>query len=308
MLCRFAQQFPPFVEEFIERGRRLRRRFREETITDLMMGSLIIAGSGRIKVDFPNEPVTGADMEWNFVDATTSTFFRVLLQAKQVYGDGNVWTRHGYKELFHTSGTGNKLQAQTLCDSVRMPGSAAVPLYVLYHPAHTCGLARAGGITHLMGVNLVDGFVIERMVKAARNRTLRTHNKSLRAIVPHMLLLSELFCPMTLVPVGPRAFAPSASSQPFPLYSSPDGASVGFAVPPTPTEVRNRIAELRREAVEAFGAPFFQSIPEIPAVAHEIPEDVRLAMSDGTDGAEPLPLNHWRVTFVSTSPREPTLG
>ncbi|WP_406567276.1 DUF6615 family protein [Azospirillum fermentarium] len=39
-----ARQFPPFVESFLERSRRLRRRFREETVTDLLMGNLIRAG------------------------------------------------------------------------------------------------------------------------------------------------------------------------------------------------------------------------------------------------------------------------
>ena len=81
MLCEFAHQFPLFVERFLDQGRALRRRFREETVTDLMMGGLITAGGGRLIVEFPDEPATGADMEWNFVDQRTSTFFRLMLQA-----------------------------------------------------------------------------------------------------------------------------------------------------------------------------------------------------------------------------------
>ena len=45
------------------------------------MGSLITAGGRRIIVEFPNEPVTGADMEWNFVNLDDGTVFRILLQA-----------------------------------------------------------------------------------------------------------------------------------------------------------------------------------------------------------------------------------
>lgn len=86
----------PFVESFLERGRNLRRRFREETVTDLMMGSLI-AGKGRVIVEFPDEPVTGADMEWNFVNPADNTLFRIVLQAKQAYGDGMKWRRHTYR-------------------------------------------------------------------------------------------------------------------------------------------------------------------------------------------------------------------
>lgn len=190
MLCYLAHQFPPFVENFLERGRTLRRRFREETITDLMMGSLITAGTGRVIVEFPDEPVTGADMEWNFVNPGDGTFFRILLQAKQAYGDGTKWTRHGYRELLHTSGTGTKLQAETLCDTARIPGSATYPLYIFYHPAQTCALARKAGMIHVAGVNLADGYVIERLVKAAKTRAFRTSNKSLRVIAPHLFPMS----------------------------------------------------------------------------------------------------------------------
>ena len=46
MLCHLAHQFPPFIEGFLERSRPLRRRLREETVTDLLMGCLITAGGG----------------------------------------------------------------------------------------------------------------------------------------------------------------------------------------------------------------------------------------------------------------------
>src|SRR5258707_418105 len=88
MLCHLASEFPQFVAEFLDRGRSLRRRFREETVTDLLMGSLITAGGRRVIMEFPDEPATGADMEWNFVNPDDGTFFRILLQAKQVPSSG----------------------------------------------------------------------------------------------------------------------------------------------------------------------------------------------------------------------------
>jgi hypothetical protein len=143
-LCQLSHQFPPFVEGFLERSRRLRRRFREETVTDLLMGSLITAGGRRIIVEFPDEPVTGADMEWNFVNRDDGTFFRILIQAKQCYGDGKVWTRHGYKELFHTVGSSAKLQAVALCDTARAE-IATHPLYIFaIQRAHAQLQERAG--------------------------------------------------------------------------------------------------------------------------------------------------------------------
>jgi hypothetical protein len=82
MLCQFARQFPPLVAEFLERCRQFKRRLREETVTDLMMVNLQNLGSDQIIVDFPDEPTTGADMEWNFVNRSNHTFYRLLLQAK----------------------------------------------------------------------------------------------------------------------------------------------------------------------------------------------------------------------------------
>jgi|GEM_PF-3444677 hypothetical protein len=306
MLCTFSQQFPPFIERFLEQGRTLRRRFREETVTDLMMGGLITASGGRLIVEFPDEPVTGADMEWNFVDRRTSTFFRLMLQAKQAYGDGLIWTRHCYRELFHTSGSGSKLQAEALCDTARHPGSATYPLYIFYHAAHTCGLARRSGSTVIDGINIADGFAIERLVKAATTRTLRTRNKSLRVIAPKLAPLSALFCPPTIIPVPPFAFAPSGASPPMYLGVSAGRRVLGFSMPPTPGDVRARILDLRAATLLPRADPAGQVggvLPDIPDVADSIPGDVQAILNRRGEGVRPTPgLNHWRLTFVSATP------
>ena len=305
MLCAFAQHFPHFVERFLDQGRTLRRRFREETVTDLMMGGLITAGGGRVIVEFPNEPVTGADMEWNFVDRRTSAFFRLMLQAKQCYGDGSVWTRHCYRELLHTSGSGSKLQAETLCDTTRLPGSATYPLYILYHAAHTCDLARQAGNRAISGINVADGFAIERLVKIATTRALRTSNKSLRVIAPKLSPLSALFCPSTIVPASPFAFAPSGISTPIYLSVVAGRPGLGFPLPPTPTEVRTRILKVRARASPPIAAAERDGtdLPDVPEVAARIPDDVQAVLNRMEEGAGPAPrLGRWRLTFVSTSP------
>ena len=63
MLCLFAQHFPRSVANLLQRDKKLKRRFREETITDLLMANLVTLGGSSILVDFPDEPTTGADME-----------------------------------------------------------------------------------------------------------------------------------------------------------------------------------------------------------------------------------------------------
>ncbi len=306
MLCSFAEQFPTFTEDFLERGRTLRRRFREETVTDLMMGCLITAGLGRIIVEFPDEPATGADMEWNFVDQGRGTFFRIVLQAKQAYGDGGSWTRHNYRELLHRSGTGGKLQAETLCDTARVPGSATYPLYVLYHPAQTCRLARQDGETMLAGVNLADGFIIEQLVKSAATQKLRTNNKSLRVIAPHLFSLSDLFCPSVLLPAPP--FAPGISGELWrgAMERIRDGR-LGVPIPPTPQDVRKRLAgALTALPKNAVGMPDHPRQP-VPDVAVEIPADVQNVIHRARDGKKSEPrvsLDRWRVTYLSGSPRD----
>lgn len=237
MLCYLAQQFPLFVADFLERGRLLRRRFREETVTDLLMGSLITAGGKRVIVEFPDEPITGADMEWNFVNLDDQTFFRILLQAKQSYGAGRIWTRHCYRELLHTSGNGSKLQAVALCDTARAE-KATYPLYILYHPASTCYTAQTGGFSYVTGASLADGYEIERLVTGATSRALRTQNKSLKKIAPLLFSLSELFCPLTILETGPQAFAPGIFMGPFFTAQVAGRTAVGVPIPPTPAEIR----------------------------------------------------------------------
>jgi hypothetical protein len=196
VLCHFADRFPAFVAAFLQHGQKLRRRFREESVTDLMMGSLLSIGGAQIVVEFPDEPATGADMEWNFVNWSDKTFFRLLIQAKQLYGDGKVWTRHCYKELLHRAGPNRKLQAEVLCDTARAR-LAAYPLYIFYHPQRSCDLAHAAGSSSLEGINLADGYLIEALANAATTQALRTRNKRLGTVHRSLFSLADLFCPST---------------------------------------------------------------------------------------------------------------
>ncbi|MGE3907159.1 MAG: DUF6615 family protein [Reyranellaceae bacterium] len=303
MLCQLAHQFPSFIESFLQRSRSLRRRFREETATDLLMGSLITAGERRIIVEFPDEPVTGADMEWNFVNPSDGTFFRILLQAKQCYGTGRKWTRHGYKELLHTAGSGTKLQAVAICDTARAE-AATYPLYIFYHPESTCRAAGAAGFTAVTGASLADGYLIERLVTGATTRTLRTRNKSLKAIAPLLFRLSDLFCPVTILRAGPLALSPGRF--PFPLTAGREGGRtvLGVPVPPTPAAIRERIVR-SREAVAEAGEKAVAELTGVPAVTDQIPDEV-LAVIERARVARPLDrgLRKWRVTFVSASRRD----
>ncbi|MBX3497519.1 MAG: hypothetical protein KF769_14885 [Parvibaculum sp.] len=308
MLCQFANTFPKFVELFMGSGRSLRRRFREETITDIMMANLItMDAASRMVVEFPVEPVTGADMEWNFVNPDDKTFFRIHLQAKQAYGDGAIWTRHNYRELFHTVGSSAKLQAELLTESARKSSVPTYPLYIFYNPSRTCELARAGGAPHVIGVTLAEGYFVAILAKAATNRRLRALNRSLGMLAPSFFSLSDLFCPPSILPLGPFAFAPKRTWMPLYISRNKGRETVGMPIPPRPQEIRERLVELRAHFDLSSGSHFAGEFPEVPKVGDVIPDDVQ-AILDRRDHGDFQPLAdnlcRWRVTFISASPSE----
>lgn len=267
MLCHFSQLFPTYVELFLNRDRGLRRRFREETVTDLFMGGLLGLGSGSMIVNFPaDEARTGNDMEWWFVDMHSDNFWCVLVQAKKLSGIGRVWSRLGYPELKHTSGRGGPLQVNVLCDTARnmtARGTPTFPLYLFYNPGRACELARAAGVFNVNGVSVSDGFLIEKFVV---NRL--PHN--LKRLAPHMNPLSVLFCPEA---IQDPAVAPGRRDVIGPLFFFPDGRA-GIAVPPGPGEARERFAKVfpRSVDIEGIDGPDLDSVPE---VAEGIPDYIK---------------------------------
>ncbi|WIG49932.1 MAG: hypothetical protein OJF48_000849 [Afipia sp.] len=248
-----------------------------------MMASLISVGQPMVFVEFPDESVTGADMEWNFVNPHTPSFFRILVQAKRAFGEGKSWKRHSYRELFHVSGS--RLQAETLCDSARN-GNATYPLYVFYHPGHTCELAAKAGFSSVSGVNLADGFVIEKLVKTNKKRS---GNNSLGKIQPHLFPLSSLFCPENLVLLDPMAYFSSSV-----VVLNRNG--IGVPIPPSPDVIRDRLIQIRRQS---SSSELILGELDIPEISEVIPREIMDLIEARGDRRKLEKLNRWRVTFVS---------
>lgn len=305
MLCNFSTTFPEFVAAFLDQGRSLRRRFREETITDLMMGNLMAASGGKLIVEFPDEPATGADMEWNFVDRRSRTFFQILVQAKQAYGTGTVWSRHNYRELYHVSGS--KPQAHTLCNAARTSGTSSYPLYLFYHPSSTISLAQKAGVMNIQGVNIADGFFIEHLVRTANGQRLRTRNRSLKAIAPVLNPLSLLFCPPVTLPLSPAAYL-GTSPTVFLVQQIGGRPSVGVPMPPDPHTVRRRVLLISdmaargviSETKSRHDEDAFVSLDHVPLVSEHIPDYVEdIIERRGRRSGEDASLDRWRLTFLS---------
>jgi hypothetical protein len=304
LLCHFANTFPPFTAEFIQRGLKFKRRFREETITDMMMASLAAHGMGRVLVDFPNESVTGADMEWNFVNEDDSTFFRLLIQAKLLSPRGNSWKQHYYKQLLHKTKSSNLYQAEVLVDAANRD-IATYPLYAFYNPQITCDLARASDRVVVNGVELADGYFVEQLVKARRPSANRISN-----IYKEFFPLSALFCPDLLQPFpsGPYAYAPVARTVPVSLSFGSGPPRPGIPFPPRPEDVRDRL----RDIAKGYRPDLTSKKAQIPEVSVEIPASIRRRMEmrglrKPEDSVE-FNSNVRRVIFLSSNPKEPVEG
>jgi hypothetical protein len=256
MLCQFAQDFPKVAGTFLDRAATLGRSFREETLTDVLMGALVAFKPLGIEILFPNEQKTGADMEWLFVRADGSSYFRLLIQAKKLDGTGKVWTRRSYPEIFHRVHSTGALQSETLVDEALRSGST-YPLYIFYTHQSVCDLAARDYQT-LEGVSLVSGTFINALVKKKVGGKIgATHASSLGAIQPKMFPLSRLLCGGVVRRTGMRI--PEDV-----LHFLSDRPLMPVPGLPTPDQVRAAL-------VEAVGRD--QDIPrDIPPVGDRLPE------------------------------------
>jgi hypothetical protein len=207
MLCQLAHSLPPRIAAFLERDRKLARNFREETITDLLMASLIGLEPFGIRVDFPDEPLTGGDMEWIFAapgEINGGRYFRLIVQAKRAQfaktKTGGYWYYH---HLDH--GTPPGQQAQTLLSQAwsSSGSSGTLPLYIFYHPKSA--LAPASGVgPAIEGANVVFASDVAPVVSGGCQRK----QKKVEYWRVRFMPLSDLLCwPIVAIvpPVTPPA-------------------------------------------------------------------------------------------------------
>lgn len=158
MLCEFANRFPRDLAILLERDRDLTRNFREETATDLLMMGLTPLHPHGVRVDFPDETVTGADMDWIYAaphDLGGGSYLRLMIQAKRSkrgkLKDGSSYWY--YDHLDH--GTPKGSQAQTLVNHAasKPDGMDTLPLYMFYHPQSALEPA-VGQLPAVEGINV----------------------------------------------------------------------------------------------------------------------------------------------------------
>lgn len=296
MLCYFAQKFPSLVADFLQVSEELSRRFREESVTDMMMANLKMLGGAQVFVEFPDEPKTGADMEWVFFNKYERNIFRLLIQAKKIYGKKTSWRSHYYKELYHRVHGSQKLQADLLVATAQT-GSATFPLYVFYHRATTCTFANtASGLNDVLGVNFASGFDIHRLVVGATTSKTKAKNKRLGTIRPFLFSMEDLFCPMSLRATPILGLAPGFLG-PFFIARGLPTSHVGLPDPPMPKEIRDRL--IRVLIGKNAGAA-----ATVPELSTEIPMYLQNLVESPATARREESLRHTRITFVSTRSSE----
>ncbi len=267
MLCHYAGIFPPRAALFMDGSTRLRRRFREETITDMLMAGLLALEAFGIIVDFPDERQTGADMEWHFVNlAGPGSHFCLSIQAKSLYAKQRDWQHHSYSKLLYR--VGGKSQAHILVNNARRAhaqGIATYPFFAFYNPQRSCADA-AGANIEIEGVNIADGFVVESLIRKANDRASRTAVKRVGTLHPYFYALKDLLCAGHadedhVFQVGPNY-----------------GVALVATMMPSPEFVRQEVVRLRERLVDRglVSADDFPEVPEVSAVPDGIQRRIDL--------------------------------
>jgi hypothetical protein len=162
-----------------------------------------------VRVDFPDEPTTGGDMEWIYAapfDINGGRYLRLILQAKRAQSgrlkNGNYWY---YRHLDHGSGR----QAQALIRySTGLPGT--LPLYMFYHPRSALAPA-AGSKPAIEGINVVFADKVAVIVNGGCDR----EKKKVDYWRADFLRLSDLLCWPTDVKGPTPGFHPDFVAQRF---------------------------------------------------------------------------------------------
>lgn len=273
MLCEFAHNFPNRLADFLERDIGLRRNFREETATDLLMAGMVGLQDFGVSVDLPDEAVTGADMDWIYAaphDIGGGTYLRLLIQAKRAkfakLKYGGYWY---YQHLDH--GTPPGQQAHTLVSyaATSPDGMSTLPLYFFYHPRSAISSAPSTQ-PYVKGINVVFADRVAPIVSGGCAK----HEKRVGAWHGHFFPLSELLC----WPIAPPTSPPSPPGPDQTEYLI-DG-TFRPAQPAEPLWHPDFVADRLNALARFEDAPGIETkAPKLIAATSEISDEIRRAVN-----------------------------
>lgn len=321
MLCDFAKTFPRFVGQFLDREWGLRRRLREETVTDMWVASLVAMRGLGIHVDLANEMETGADLEIWFLSSTRDRGIGFVIQAKRSHC-GKVlmrpacdldWGRHRFEELDHAAGENRPKgsQSRDLTNAAAQSGRNVYPLYAFYTPGHIFN-----GSGRIQGIMLADGHEVRRRIVLGRRDAWRKRTypvgttnprrgkaefKALESLDDLMFPLSRMFCFASWAPIRQVANADDFTQS---LMLLLRGEDVGIATVPEPEEVAKSLSEvILRTRRQGQGEGTIS--PPLPIVTRQIPYDILQLASGGEIGGDvirpDMPVSRRRIACVATA-------
>jgi hypothetical protein len=206
--CDLAQRIPALISDFLELENKVGRRFREDSLTDIIVASMLQIVGSNATVLTPSEKVAGSDFDILIVEPATGAAVQYRLQAKRLSPHHSQWDWGSYKELAHPHGSG--AQASTLVRSSAHEAIPTMPLYAFYNPASVC--QASGG--RLSGLELADGRQINEIVKALlKAKPKRPRLKRVAHLHDLFFPLSTLLCSADDSTVPATVIAPEQSRQ-----------------------------------------------------------------------------------------------
>lgn len=202
-LCELATSMPLVIGALLDREARLKRgRFREETLTDVLVASLAAFAGPELIIQYPDEPATGGDVDLEFWHVEDGRRLLLRLQAKRLdaasSGGKPVAIQHrSYRELLHQVASTGEHQFKTLVGS----DDPHLPLYMFYnHASVAAHPSHAGASPAVSGINLAFASDIARELQAkldaaALRKPRRLHHKRLDHLRQHFFGLDEILCP-----------------------------------------------------------------------------------------------------------------
>ena len=190
--CELATSIPDNVAELLDAESGLQRRFREETISDLIVASIKALPTVNLLVMVPEETRTGSDFDIAVVSEDRLDAVQLRLQAKRLTPHQTKWGWSSYRELANPHNTGG--QSSTLLRSSSHEKIPTLPLYAFYNPRTSVSQSS----NKISGLELADAYevrgLIKEMVNAKPKRILNKRVENLRHLFfPFSKLLCEPF-------------------------------------------------------------------------------------------------------------------
>jgi hypothetical protein len=193
--CDLAERLPVMIAEFLDIEQKLTRRFREDSVTDILVASLLSLPGNGVVVLTPPESKTGGDFDLLVVDPLSGDAVQFRIQAKRLTPHKHDWEIGSYTELAHPHNSG--VQSQTLMRGLGKEAITTIPLYAFYNPAHVC--TASGGT--VSGIELASGWEIRERIKTiVKVKPKRIPYKRVGSLQPVFFPLSTILCAPATTP------------------------------------------------------------------------------------------------------------